>query len=58
MIGDNLKSDILGANTINENGVEWISVAVKSGIYKGEPSEIVPKHVFEDFKEAVEFIYS
>jgi ribonucleotide monophosphatase NagD (HAD superfamily) len=58
MIGDNLKSDILGANTINEDGIEWISCAVLTGLYKGEPSDIVPKHTFNDFQAAVEFIYS
>ena len=49
MIGDNLKSDILGANTISENGVEWFSIAVKTGIYQGEESEIKPKKVVKDF---------
>lgn len=49
MIGDNLKSDILGANSIGEGGVEWYSIAVKTGIYQGEESEIKPKKVVQDF---------
>jgi ribonucleotide monophosphatase NagD (HAD superfamily) len=57
MIGDNLKSDILGANTICQDGVEWFSIVVKTGLYKGEHSEIKPKKVVQDFQEAVEFIY-
>ncbi len=37
MIGDNLRSDILGANTINKNSeVKWVSIAVKTGLYKSE----------------------
>lgn len=35
MIGDNLRSDILGANTINDNSsINWVSVAVKTGLFK------------------------
>ena len=37
MIGDNLKSDILGANTINKNSnINWVSIVVKTGLYKDE----------------------
>lgn len=39
MIGDNLSTDVLGANTIAkhnnklENQPKWVSIAVKSGIF-------------------------
>lgn len=37
MIGDNLRSDILGANTINGNSnINWVSIAVKTGLFKTE----------------------
>ena len=41
MIGDNLMTDIKGANDRNKKiikkseKVEWVSIAVKSGVFKG-----------------------
>ena len=53
MIGDNPKSDIKGAN---ENG--WISILVRTGLFKGENDEKNPaKYVVNDFKEAIELIF-
>jgi ribonucleotide monophosphatase NagD (HAD superfamily) len=45
MIGDNLRSDILGANTMNLNShINWVSIAVKTGLFKHESD--IDNHVF------------
>lgn len=70
MIGDNLRSDILGANTINANSnINWVSIAVKTGLYKSEKDIeahaqqtgikkelLTPQIVVEDFREAIDQI--
>ena len=70
MIGDNLRTDILGANTINNNSsINLVSIAVKTGLFKSEgdidahsnqtgiPKELLaPKIVVKDFQEAIEKI--
>ncbi|KAJ3011985.1 UNVERIFIED_CONTAM: Haloacid dehalogenase-like hydrolase domain-containing 5, partial [Siphonaria sp. JEL0065] len=50
-IGDNLESDIEGANRAG-----WRSVLVKTGVYEGGPHEA--KFLVEDVEEAVELILS
>lgn len=47
MIGDNLRSDILGANTMNLNSkIKWVSIAVKTGLFKH--SSDIDDHVYTD----------
>ena len=41
MVGDNLMSDIKGAN---DSGDPWRSVLVKTGLYKGELDHEQPAH--------------
>ena len=46
MIGDNLRTDILGANTINNNSsINWVSIAVKTGLFKSEGELATNVHV-------------
>ena len=52
MIGDNPKSDIEGANKRDN----WISILVKTGVYKPGESTNNAKHVVEDMKEAYNLI--
>ena len=54
MIGDNPKSDIDGANRKG-----WVSILVKTGIFKGEDNdeEHPATHVVEDMNEAVNLIF-
>ncbi len=52
MVGDNLHSDIAGAN----NAPGWCSILVKTGLYKGGPREIEPHYVVDSVLEAVNLI--
>eukprot|EP01083_Nonionella_stella_P078073 213452_1 len=55
MIGDNPRSDIRGANL---RGGRWVSVLVRSGMFKGENDSINPaKYVFDDAAKAIESIF-
>ena len=70
MIGDNLRSDILGANTINQNSeINWISIAVKTGLFKKESDIdslsaltgiskdlVTPSIIVEDFRDAIDYV--
>ena len=61
MIGDNPESDIAGANGYrSENGTEWVSVLVKTGVWdearsgaKFTSKELEPKRIEADVKSAV-----
>lgn len=58
MIGDNLDTDIKGANQM---GSAWTSIATLSGVFQGteeemETSKVRPDHIVKDFKQAVELI--
>ncbi|KAI5801363.1 HAD-like domain-containing protein [Peziza echinospora] len=59
MVGDNPDSDIRGANDfVSERGVEWISVLVKTGVYKhvqGRMPHVMPRKIVEHVGEAVEW---
>lgn len=63
MIGDNLQTDILGANQRNKmsQDVEWISVAVtETGIYDehfNDTEEIRPCHKVGTFEDAISLIF-
>ena len=52
MIGDNPKSDIKGGNNAG-----WITILVKTGIFKGVNDKENPAtYVVNDFKEAIDLI--
>jgi ribonucleotide monophosphatase NagD (HAD superfamily) len=59
MIGDNPESDIRGANTFDSpTGVEWISLLVKTGVYKGRNGSRPswqPRDIVDDVKTAVQY---
>ena len=56
MIGDNPRSDILGANVYQSGrGIEWISILVKSGVYKRGHNHGAPRAIVEDVSEAVDW---
>ena len=63
MIGDNLKTDILGANDRKDkSAISWISIAVKTGIFKGTDKEIkdsgvVPNYITDTFEDAIKLIF-
>ena len=63
MIGDNLRTDIKGANDRKDKSeIKWISIAVKTGIFKGTDEEIkdsgvVPDHIVNSFEDAIKLIY-
>lgn len=60
MIGDNPESDIAGGN-----GVGWITILVRSGVFKptnqtsfdGNDKKNPATHVVENFKEAIDLIF-
>jgi ribonucleotide monophosphatase NagD (HAD superfamily) len=54
MIGDNLESDIKGANAQGEN---WFSILVKTGVCKENSEEVQAKKICENVVEAVNFIF-
>lgn len=71
MTGDSLGSDILGANKINAHnqqinkGPSWISIVVKTGLYKGDEfdkNEIISNPLFkpcfevDNFEQAINLI--
>ena len=71
MIGDNLSTDILGANMMAKNNKsikgspKWVSIAVKSGIFQDDQSDksqiaknamLKPDHIVKDFEAAVKHI--
>ena len=59
MIGDNLSTDIKGANQRNlSSKIKWTSIAVKTGVFRGSDQEVEssgtrPDFVVEDFNEAI-----
>ena len=66
MIGDNPESDIMGANNYRSpHGTEWVSVLVKTGVYRGEEEggrydfearpELKPKVIVDDVKQAIDW---
>lgn len=45
MIGDNPESDIRGANEFKpEDGTEWVSILVRTGVWRQSAAEREPKH--------------
>jgi HAD superfamily hydrolase (TIGR01456 family) len=52
MVGDNLESDIRGAN----NAPGWKSVLVKTGLYQGGPRAVEPNYVVGTVLDAVNLI--
>ena len=58
MIGDNPRSDILGANIFQSGrGIEWISILVKSGLYKGGNHHGAPRAIVDDVSAAVDWAF-
>ena len=57
MIGDNVFSDIAGANTYqSEAGYRWLSVLVKTGVYRaGTIPVYTPNYIAKDVGAAVEW---
>lgn len=56
MIGDNPDSDIRGANDYrSEQGREWTSILVKTGVYRGGTPVVEPKVIVEDVEAGVEW---
>ncbi|KAH8601583.1 HAD-like domain-containing protein [Bisporella sp. PMI_857] len=57
MVGDNPESDIRGANNFKSPiGTEWISVLVKTGVFRsGTTPEYSPKVIVDDVFEAVKW---
>lgn len=53
MIGDTPDSDVQGANNAG-----WVSILVKTGLFKGENSKEYPaQYVVENLEEAVKLIF-
>jgi HAD superfamily hydrolase (TIGR01456 family) len=57
MVGDNPESDIRGANEFNSpNGTEWVSILVKTGVYRdGTRPKYEPKATVDDALAAVKW---
>lgn len=64
MVGDNPESDIMGANNYkSQRGTEWVSVLVKTGVFRREESrydfgkrpELKPRTIVEDVRAAVDW---
>jgi len=56
MIGDNPKSDIAGANAYKSPwGTEWVSVLVKTGVYRNGDDDGGAKAVVDNVEEAVKW---
>ncbi|SPN99964.1 related to cat eye syndrome critical region protein 5 precursor [Cephalotrichum gorgonifer] len=61
MVGDNLRSDILGANTFeSSDGTAWTSILVKTGVtnvanLKKNEGNAIPKGIADDVKAAVQW---
>ena len=56
MISDDPCSDIMGANAFeSRRGVEWISILVKSGVYKGGNYHGAPRAIVDDVSTAVDW---
>lgn len=56
MVGDNPASDIRGANSfLSDKKIKWVSVLVKTGVYKGGIHTCNAKVVVEDVLAAVEW---
>ena len=58
MVGDNLDTDIKGANRM---GANWTSIATLSGLFKGteqemEASQVRPDHIVQDFGSALKLV--
>lgn len=57
MVGDNPASDIRGANSFKSNkNIRWVSVLVKTGVYKGGNRTGEAKVVVEDVLAAVKWV--
>ena len=58
MIGDNVESDIRGANEYQSSeGVEWVSMLTRTGVYDGGAINLenrVPNYIVDDVVEAVD----
>ena len=54
MIGDNLESDVKGANG---QGDDWFSILVKTGVCKENSDEIKAKLICKDVNDAVKTIF-
>ena len=56
MIGDNPESDIAGANNYKSpHGTEWVSILVKTGVWRGGPPAHEPNLVMKDVFAAVQW---
>ena len=56
MLGDNPESDIRGANQFkSENGSEWVSLLVKSGVFRGGEPSWKPREIVEDVWDGVQW---
>ncbi|PNS19674.1 hypothetical protein CAC42_7518 [Sphaceloma murrayae] len=56
MVGDNPESDICGANSFESPyGTEWVSVLVKTGVYRGGEPAHKPRTIVEDVYAAVQW---
>ncbi|KAG8624854.1 hypothetical protein KVT40_007921 [Elsinoe batatas] len=56
MVGDNPESDIRGANSFQSlHGIEWVSILVKTGVYRGGEPAHKPKTIAEDVYSAVQW---
>jgi ribonucleotide monophosphatase NagD (HAD superfamily) len=56
MIGDNPRSDIMGANIFKSTrGVEWVSILVKSGVFKDGTGHGAPRAMVDDVLAAVDW---
>ncbi|KAF2150334.1 putative HAD superfamily hydrolase [Myriangium duriaei CBS 260.36] len=56
MIGDNPESDIAGANNYKSpHGTEWVSVLVRTGVWRGGEPAHVPKMISKDVFAAVQW---
>lgn len=56
MIGDNPESDIAGANNFKSPlGIEWVSVLVETGVWRGGKPAHTPKMIMKDVFSAVQW---
>ena len=56
MVGDNPASDIAGANGYKSPwGTEWVSILVKTGVWRGEKPAHEPKRVAKDVFDALQW---
>lgn len=56
MVGDNPESDIRGANSYrSENGSNWHSILVRTGVYRGGEPSWKPQTIEDDVQKAVQW---